>query len=330
VGFVIRFLTWFYPARCTCCLFFIYAASLLNVAQAASAIPPKEDIYYMAEHLVEAAQDTRYFALPWTTEAAPQDKWRPIISVATADSGSELASARGMLFTVGAERKWSASTSYSLLAFYDRFNVYGGSSENVLLPGPVRNPPLDIPEHAIFSNPDGQFIHSGVGLVVRHDRSNPLENGWAKEWGVLLESLALSNYGIDYRLTTGADAGAQGRIEYGGTNYFITPFYGGQYRYALGNQYALLPRIAVGMPLPHGDMTTRMTGPGFDLSNDSTGGNPIRIGDGYVVLGMGFRDTHTHIEIDMGSILAFPAVERISHEGINSGWLLSVTWRDSG
>ena len=322
-----------YAARCAPYLifiFFIYVVLLFNVAQAATAIPPKENIYYIAEHLVEAAQDARYFALPWTGKNAPADTWRPVVSVGGADFGSELASARGGLLTVGFERKWSASKSYSLLAFYDRFNVYGDSSENVLLPGPIMNPPLDIPEHAVFSNPNGLFTHTGIGLVVRRDRTNPAENSWTKVWGVVLERLALSDYRIDYRLTTGVDAGAEGRIEYGGANYFFTPFYGAQYRYTLGSHYSLLPRVAVGIPLPTGKITTRMTGPGFDLTAESTGGQQIRIGDGYVILGMGLRDSNTQLELDVGSVVAFPLVERLTHEGINSGVMLSVTWRGAG
>ena len=322
-----------YGARCASYLIFILSTFLVfffSAAHAASAIPPTENIYYIAEHLVEAAQDARYFALPWTTAAAPQDEWRPVVSVAGADFGSELASARGGLLTVGFERRWSASKSYSLLAFYDSFNVYGDSSENVLIAGPIKNPPLDIPEHAIFSNPGGKFTHGGIGLVVRHNGNNPSENGWATMWGVLLERLALSDYRIDYRLTTGADAGAKGSLEYSGTNYFVTPFYGGQYHYDLGSQYSLLPRVAMGVPLPTGKITTRMTGPGFNLTDESTGGEQIRVGDGYLVLGVGLRDENTHLELDLGSVVTFPLIERLTHEGINSGVMLSVTWRGAG
>jgi hypothetical protein len=295
-------------------------------ARAASVIPPKENIHYIAEHLAEAAQDARYFALPWTM-SAKQDEWRPVVAIAGTEFRSELADARGGLLTVGFERGWNATTSYSLLAFYDRFNVYGGSSENVLTAGPIRNVPLDIPENAIFSNPQGHFIHSGLGLVVRRDKHASSENGWALVGGVLLEHLALSDYRYRYRLTSGADAGVEGVYEYGGSSNFINPFFGGQYRYRLGSRFSLLPRMAVGIPLPPGDITTRMTGPGFDLTAESTGAQNIHIGDGYLILGMGLHDRAMHLEYDLGSIVTFPLIERLTHQGVDNGVMFSVTWR---
>lgn len=298
-----------------------------NTAQAASAIPPEENIHYIAEHLVEAGQDARYFALPGPAAATPADSWRPIIGVAGADYGNKLASARGGLLTLGIERAWSSTTNYSLLAFYDRFNVYGGSSRNVLVSGPVRNPPLDIPEYATFSSPGGYFTHSGLGLVVRYNGTDPSTNSWSNEWGLLLERLTINDFHIHYQLTSGADAGAQGKFQYGGSNYYLTPFFGGQYRYFLSHRFVLLPRYSLGIPLPAGEMTTRMTGPGFDMTAESSGGQNIHVGDGYLTLGLGLRDRNTHLEFDLGSVVAFPIIERLTHQGIDTGFMLSVTWR---
>ncbi len=301
-----------------------------NLTQAASAIPPTENIHYLAEHLVEAAQDTRYFALPWTMAAGPQDTWYPVVSVAGADFGTDLANAKGGLLTVGIERNWSATTRYSLLAFYDRFTVYGGTSENVLTAGPIANPPLDIPEYAMFSHPEGRFTHSGLGLIVRHTNQNPSADGWGLVWGVLLERLTLSDYRFNYHLTSGADAGAEGQFVYGGSNNYFNPFIGGQYHYTLNSRFSLLPRIAVGVPLPSGNMNTRMTGPGFDFTDDSSGGDKIHIGDGYLVAGLGVYDQNTHLEFEFGTDITFPVLERLTHEGVSRGVLLSVTWRGIG
>ncbi|MGD8570470.1 MAG: hypothetical protein PVJ39_20450 [Gammaproteobacteria bacterium] len=298
-----------------------------NAVQAASAIAPEENIHYIAEHLVEAGQDARYFGIPGPAAAAPTDEWRPIVGVAGADYGNKLASARGGLLTLGVEHGWSPTTNYSLLAFYDRFNVYGDNSQNVLVSGPVRNLPLDIPEYAIFSSPGGYFTHSGLGLVVRHNGNNPSINGWSNEWGLLLERLSVNDFYMHYRLISGADAGAEGDIQYGGTNYFLTPFFGGQYRYHLSHRFLLLPRYSMGIPLPPGEMTTRITGPGIDVTADSSGGRNINVGDGFVTLGMGLRDRNTRLEVDLGSVLAFPTVERLTHQGIDTAIMLSVTWR---
>ena len=42
-------------------LFATYLLAIPITAHSASALPPKENIHYIAEHLVEAAQDARYF-----------------------------------------------------------------------------------------------------------------------------------------------------------------------------------------------------------------------------------------------------------------------------
>lgn len=318
--------------RMFCAMIFtaVLVACCVSPAWAASAIAPQENVHYIAEHLLEAAQDARYFALPWTSSVTSQQRWRPVVSIGGAEFGGELESARGGLLTLGFERHWSTSISYSLLVFYDRFDVFGGQSVNVLLPGPVNNPPLDIPEYAMFSGAGGRFTHTGAGLVVRNNRLDGLSNGWVTVWGLLLEHLTLNDYHINYRLLTGVDAGADGKLEYSGSNNFITPFYGGQYRYNISDRYSLLPRVAMGIPLPSGEITTRMTGPGFDITSLSTGGEQIHVGDGYLMASLGWRDNNTHLELDLGSLITFPAIERITHEGINHGVMLSLTWRGAG
>jgi hypothetical protein len=306
--------------------FFLLAGN----AYAASAIPPTENIHYLAEHLPEAAQDARYYALPWTLpDDSPDrstDEWRPVVAIAGANLKSKLANARGGLLTLGVEHNWSKSTRYSLLAFYDDFRVYGGNSQNVLVSGPNPDVPLDIPEYATFSNPHGRFLHTGLGLVIRHD-DNPEADGWALVGGALLERLTLDDYHVDYRLETGADAGTEGRVEYGGSNNYITPFIGTQYRYHAGSRFLLLPRIAAGAPLPAGEMTMRITGPGFSSSTDSPGGSNIAIGDPYVMTGVGLYDRHTHLEYEIGALITYPVYERLIHEGVDNSFMISVSWR---
>jgi len=315
---------------CIHCLLIFCNLLVTGKVCAASAIPPTENIHYLAEHLVEAAQDACYFSLPWTLpgddSGNQQSGWKPVVAVAVADIKSELASARGGLLTLGAENSWNESTRYSLLAFYDDFHVYGGNSSNVLLSGPIGTVPLDIPEYAIFSNPQGEFIHTGLGLVIRHD-GNPSSNGWALVGGALLERLTLSNYQVHYHLETGADAGAEGDVYYGGSNNYMTPFIGGQYRYHASSRFLLLPRAAVGVPLPVGEMTVRITGPGFTASTDSPGGSNIAIGDAYLMTGVGLYDRQTHLEYEIGALITYPVYERLIHEGVDNGLLLSVTWR---
>jgi hypothetical protein len=246
----------------------------------AMANPPKEDIHFMAEHLAEAAQEARYFALPWSQGGVQPDGWKPVIGIGAADIDAGFASARGGLLSLGATRAWSKQWGVELLAFYDQFDVSGGNSENALTASGVNGVPYDLPQRAEFSNASGSIRHTGVGIIVVRQ---PLYTGNARVWdyigGLLLERLELTNYKLNYRLLDGANAGAEGTFDHSGANNLITLFVGAQTIQPIGPRLLLVPRVSVGAPLAAGEFTTRITGPGFDLTTASTGARAGKIGD---------------------------------------------------
>ncbi|MDH4234224.1 MAG: hypothetical protein OEV15_03705, partial [Gallionella sp.] len=186
----------------------------------------------------------------------------------------------------------------------------------------------DIPERAEFSSPGGKVRHSGISVVFRRELES--ENSawhWAGTAGLLLERLELAKYQIHYRLLAGANAGAAGVLDYSGTHNFISPFAGLQGERILNSRWTVVPRAAIGIPMPAGKFDPRLTGPGFDLTPASTGSRHGRIGDGYLMLGMAVRDRPSGVEIDLGSMVAFPMIERLTHEGVGKGVFISLTWR---
>jgi hypothetical protein len=74
-------------------------------------------------------------------------------------------------------------------------------------------------------------------------------------------------------------------------------------------------------------MTTRLTGPGFSMTAESSGSQNIHLGDGYLMLGLSLLDRDMNLEYDLGSVISFPLIERLTHQGINHGVMLSVVWR---
>lgn len=292
----------------------------------AAVTPPKEDVHFLLEHLAEAAQDARYFASPWPA-AASQD-WEPITSVAATRFDATVANMQGLLLTVGAARRLDERWSYGLAGFYDQFKVGGNTTEHVLTAGPLGTVPLDIPERAEFSAPEGTVRHSGISAVFRRELQSA-KNGW--QWagivGLFLERLELADYRIHYRLLAGANAGTAGVLDYSGTHNFVSPFVGLQAERAVSPRWTVVPRTAFGIPLPAGRFDPRLTGPGFDLTPASTGAGHGRIGDGYLMLGMNVRDGLGGMEIDLGSMLTFPLIERLTHNGVNKGMFIALTWR---
>jgi hypothetical protein len=306
----------------------LYIANFSSVIFAAIDNPPRsEELDFFAEHLLEASLDARYLALPWPDSEAPVDKWRPFISVGGADFGGDTGKAKGGLLTIGVEHAFNNKTSFSLLGYYDRFNVSGSNSERILTFGTVNGTPIDIPEHAVLSSPDGRFVHTGLGLVASHRFNETSNLGLSMVAGVLLGRLNVDNYSFDFRLTSGADTGVEGQIEYDGDSSFITPFLGFQYIYEMGSRLNIVPRIGYGKPFPEGELTSQLTAPGVLLTNDSPEHVKNSFGDGFLVLGLLLRDNKTHLEIDVGTIFTFSKFESLKHEGIDDVLLVSITWR---
>jgi hypothetical protein len=293
---------------------------------AAIANPPREDIFYLAEHLPEAAEETRYATLPWPDSAGGLGGWRPLAGLAGADIAADFATARGGILTLGASHPWGENGAFDLFAFYGSFSVGGDPGENVLREFALAGVPLDLPETALFSDPRGTFIHSGIGFAYAYRR--PAAPRWRYLAGALVERLELQDYRFDYELTGGEDAGASGVLDLSGTNEFVTPYFGVEWSQPLGASWSLLPRAQIGVPLPPGDFEARLTGPGFDLSTATTGAESGKIGDGFFTVGASFVHLPSGLEIDLGTTAAFPLVQRLSHPGVDRAWVLAVGWHD--
>jgi hypothetical protein len=293
---------------------------------AALANAPHEDIHVLAEHLPEVAQDARYFSLPWPGERPAPGRWQPFVGLGWNSAKADFMKESGALFSFGATRGWTERSALTLFGFYDRFDVSGGSGEQVLRASfaPV---PLDLPERAVFSSPEGTFTHYGVGAAWAHEIS---ETGAARptsvEAGLAVDRLLLKNYRMHYRVPVG-DAFAEGTLDHSSEATFVTPFVGFEKRFSLGGSFYLIPRVMAGAPLPPADFDGRLTGPGFDLSSGDPGGKPGKIGDGFVSLGAGFLHRRSGIEIDLGALAGFPLFESATHPGVDQSFLLHLVWR---
>ncbi len=307
----------------TCLLLLLWPA----LSFAALSNPPVEDIHFRAEHLAEAAQEARYSVLPLPEVGVRSARWTPVVQAGIARADGEFAEASGELFAAGASRAWGNHWGLGLFAFYDRFDVDGGGYQSALTPGNLDGVPLDIPESAEFTAPSGAFRHHGVGVVVTRDHVGAHDTArWGYIGGLLLERLDLSDYRVHYRLLGGADAGAGGEVDHSGSNTLVTVLFGVQGIQHITPRLALTPHVIIGAPLAPGEFTTRMTGPGFDISTAATGGRPGNIGDAFLALGMGLRDRTSGLAIDVGAALGFPAYQRYVHEGIDRSVLVSVSW----
>jgi hypothetical protein len=213
------------------------------------------------------------------------------------------------------------------MGFYDALKISGGSGREILNPTFAR-PPLDLPEFADFSHPQGdyRYLGAGVGLVWQRPGSTE-DRWWTVTAGALWSRLELDGFQMDYEVATGASAGAQGLLDHSSTNDFATPFVGLGWTRPLGARFSLSPRALAVAPLPKGDFTGRITGPGFDSSSaDAVSGRGTNIGDPFVGLGLEIVHRPTGLGIDLGGTLYFAGAEGIVHKGVRRALTLQITW----
>lgn len=311
------------PLLLAALLAFAAAAEL----QAALADPPHEDVHFLAEHVPEAAQDARWFALPWPVEPLERGRWQSGFVAGGAEAAAGPYALRGFLAAAGASRGFSTRWGLDLMGFVDRFSISGGASDEVLRAPFLDAPPLDLPERARFDGARGTVAHEGLALGALRELSPPgASSRWTLRFGAFLERLELSDYAVDFTLLGGADAGAQGVLDHSSDATFVTPYLGAQRISPLGAHWQLAWRFLAGDPLPAGDFDGRLTGPGYDLGSARGDGSPGKIGDGFVSLGVAFVHRPSGIDIDLGSVLAYPAFEAATHQGLDHAYLVQIGW----
>lgn len=317
-----------FPMRRSACLL---PALLLTLAppaaRAALANPPKEDIHFLAEHVPEAAQDARVFALPWPGERLAPGRWQAFVGAGWNEAQADFMKEHGILASFGGTYGSSERAGISLFGFYDSFSIAGGTGERVLRPFFVTGVPLDLPETARFTNPRGSVRHFGVGAAWVHELS-PADapHTWTLQAGALVDRLQVDGYRLDFEIVSGASAGVRGVLDHSSRATYVTPFVGLEGSWPLGASFVLRPRIAGGAPLPPGDFDGRLTTAGFDRSSRDAGGKPGHIGDGFVALGAGLLHKPSGLEVDLGGSLGYSLFEAATHAGIDHAYLLHVTW----
>jgi hypothetical protein len=304
----------------------------LNTAPAMAALanPAHEDIDYIAEHLPEAAQDARWMSLTTLHGRLDAGTWETSVQLGTSQSTASLFKIDGPMVSAGAGYAFRDGWAVQALGFYDSMTISGGTAREVLNPLFSRRIPLDLPEHADFSNPRGDYRQWGIGAALAHRLAHGAQSDrwWTLTAGLLYDRLELQGYRVDYRLAGGRDAGATGTLDHSGTASYALTYFALQQSRPLGASFRLVPRVTAGVPLPAGDFEGRFTGPGFEAGGaDDPTRRPGAIGDGFLGLGAEIDHPRSGLALDLGGTLAFPLVEKLTHPGIGKAVLVQLTWR---
>jgi len=308
-------------------LFVLVAVAGPASSRAALVDAPHEDVHFLAEHVPEAAQDARYYSLPWPVDPFEPGRWQSGFVLGGADAAAGPYELRGFLAAAGASRALSERWAIDLVGFVDRVSISGGSGDEVLRAPFLDQPPLDLPERARFDAARGTVRHEGIGFGALRELSPPgAVKRWTLRFGAFLERLELTDFAVDYTLLGGADAGTAGVLDHSSSATFATPYLGAQRLSPLGERWQIAWRFLGGAPLPPGDFDGRLTGPGFDLGSARGDGSPGKIGDGFVAIGVAFIHRPSGLDLDLGSVLTFPGFEAATHPGLDHAYLVQIGW----
>jgi CzcA family heavy metal efflux pump len=298
-------------------------------AQAALSNPKKEDIDFIAEHLPEAAQDARWLSLSTLHGPLAKGTWETSAQVGYSRATASLFRIDGPMVSLGAGYAFRDGWAIQGLGFYDSLSISGDTAREVLHPFFSRRIPLDLPENADFSHPRGDYRHWGIGGALVH-RLSPggTDKYWTLTAGLLYDRTELDNFQVDYRIAGGASAGAAGTLDHSGTADFALVYLVLQQVRPLGSRFRLVPRFTGGVPYPKGDFNGRLTGPGFTAGGgDDPTRRPGAIGDGFFGFGAEIEHVRSGLSLDLGGTLAFPLVEKLTHEGVSQAINVQITWR---
>lgn len=302
--------------------------TLLALAlHAAPAVAATESIEFVQEHLAEIVMDNRYASLPvWARPGPDAQAWQFTTQAAFSKTHTGELTVDGPMFSLGATRNITETWQLTGFAFFDDLSFSSGVDQRALEVQFARGVPLALPAAAEFTGLDGGEESFGVGVAIR--RSSSLRLWHAYEWtaGILWHQVALKDYSLDFQILEGPSAGATGVIDYSATYRHVAPFFGIAWPRLHGN-WGLTPHFQAVVPLPRRGVVGHIEGSGYDLRGDTseTGvGTPF--GDPSVTVGFDVTYRPWNLTVDVGSALSQALLEPVIHKGIESNWLISVSW----
>ncbi|WP_161810982.1 TonB-dependent receptor [Steroidobacter agaridevorans] len=306
-------------------------AALLGTMALSMAAPAfaEHDIEFVAEHLPEAMMDNRYATLPVWDLGVPAESTAYQLQGAYSSTTSGDLSIAGPMFSLSASRRWSEASRLGVFGFYDPLRLQADYDSRPLQTLFAPTTPIDRPADAEFTNLDGTATDFGAGLYWSRHRSE----GWLGEhsWvaGLLWQRVELRDYRFDYLIASGPQSGLQGQIDFDAHYDHFTPFVGLQMPRARGD-WSFTPHALLAYPVPRRGFQGHISGPGFDISGDTADvGNGKHFGDPSVTLGLTITYLPAHLSIDAGTFFTQAYLEQKIHRGIDSNWLLSISWAPS-
>lgn len=295
---------------------------LIPLVSAHVARADPEDISFVAEHLPEVAMDNRYATLPLRSN--DESRVSTSLGLGYTSISSQTLTLEGPMLSLGVtwqRDRWRLTG----FVFRDQFSLTSGV-EHRPLGLEFTTTPLTLPAPAEFTGLDGSMSDTGIGFAVSRHRSHSWIGAFDWSAGLLWQSVKLTDYGLDYRVLDGPDAGATGTINFDSTYNHFAPFAQIGKSWS-GDRWRLTPRATIAWPTPRRGVAGRITGPGFDLAgNTETNGEGKHFGDPSVTFGCDVTYLPWNVTFDVGTTLTQAVLEPQIHKGIEQDLMLQVWW----
>lgn len=290
----------------------------------------KHDIEFVQEHLPEVMMDNRYATLPVWDLGTGERRTSYQVQAAYASASAGDLNIAGPLLSMSATRSLSSKTRLGAFGFYDPLRLQSDHDSRPLQTLFAPETPIERPVDAELTHLNGTATDFGAGLFwARHQEQGLLgEHNWVV--GLLWQRVDLKDYRFDYVLTSGPQSGLQGQIDFDGRYDHFTPFVGLEMP-RTRRDWMFTPHALFAYPSPRRGVEGHITGPGFDIHGDTaSAGNGKHFGDPSLTLGFTITYLPAHLSIDAGAFLTQALLESQIHKGIESNWLLSVSWAPGG
>ncbi|MEZ5649817.1 MAG: hypothetical protein R3E87_04630 [Burkholderiaceae bacterium] len=279
-----------------------------------------QSVDFVAEHLLEVPMDMRYGVFAHAPQDLLEPQWRVQFGLGRV-SGANLRNTVPML---GLSRYIPASPrgGWLFAGFFDRYRFSGDAGPASMAPSFGNAPSLpgafDVQIRAV----DGSADHVGLSLA----RVHRLDSGGTLQFGLAVERLDVARFRAAFR-TTGLAQDFDGAVDYAGVYDIFTPFVSAESSpRSLSQDWQGHWLVRLAWPLPRVGFKGRLTGPGFDVSGDTTDvGGGKHIPDPFVGLGYTLEHRPSGLQIDIGATLYGLVLEPRVHREIGRALMLSFS-----
>lgn len=281
----------------------------------------------------EASVGSQFLAFPLPMSHILKGKWQIGVDGGYSAVDAGVLSEKGALASVGATYAFADHWGVYGLAFMNRLEVSGGGRAILVTPF-ATNIPIDIPEHAEFSDAQGTVQQQGLGVALVYDPlvKNEEGNSLPVYAGLIINNVRFDGVKVDYRMLTGANAGQRGQLDFSESYVFPMPMIGALYSHNISSKWRIVPSILGAFSLSEKPQHGVITGTSplvFRREGDSGAAGSAEANFRPFVFALGTTVVYRPwgLGVNLGATAFRSLVGKSMYDGVDSVLQLDLSWR---